>query len=158
MLKHAKSCRVQKSAPSVSGERLSCACYSDVSFGPTWQRVICCWCVVVENLYFKLLMNITSSQKTISANESQTFHHLISVDRKSQNMKTTATKGSQAKLQYFSKCPLGFLCCCLLLFQCFLEVFNLHSNVVPLFTLIYNADSEAISVKRVWFQDGEQQN
>lgn len=35
------------------------------------------------------------------------------------------------------------------LFECFLKVFNLHPNVVPLFNLIYNADAEVISVTKV---------
>lgn len=35
------------------------------------------------------------------------------------------------------------------LFECFLKVFNLHPNAVPLFNLIYNADTEAISVMEV---------
>lgn len=62
-------------------------------------------------------------------------------------------KGSHAKLQYFSKQPLGFLTPCRHL-NFFPPLLNLHPNALPLFSLIYNADTGALSVKEVHAQDG----
>lgn len=90
----------------------------------------------------------TFSHKTTFVNETNTFYHFINVDRSPRIWLWGPHKGSQAKLQYFSKRPLGFLPPYHYL-NAFLKVFNLHPNVVPLFSLIYNADAEAISVMEV---------
>jgi len=85
------------------------------------------------------------SQRTTFVNESNAFPQ--HVDKNPPIWLRGPHKGSQAKLQYFSKRPLGFLLSSL--FECFLKVFNLHPNAVPLFNFIYNADTKAISVTEV---------
>lgn len=92
-----------------------------------------------------LVGSSTFSMKTTFVNETNTFYQ--HVDRSPRIWLWGPHKGSQAKLQYFAKCPLVFYS--LSLFECFLKVFNLHPNAVPLFNLIYNADTEAISVMEV---------
>ena len=96
-----------------------------------------------------LLGNNTFSHMTTFVNESNTFYQ--HVDRSPRIWLWGPHKGSQAKLQYFSKRPLVFYS--LSLFECFLKVFNLHPNAVPLFNLIYNADAEAIRMTEVHPQE-----
>lgn len=118
---------------------------------------IICWWIKFSNSWHKqlfqmsqyLLENNTFSHTTTFVNETNTFYQ--HVDRSPRIWLWGPHKGSQAKLQYFSKRPLVFYS--LSLFECFLKVFNLHPNAVPLFNLIYNADAEAIRVTEVHPQE-----
>lgn len=82
------------------------------------QKIICCrryWWIKFSNLWHKqlfqmsqyLLGNNTFSRKTTFVNETNTFYQ--HVDRSPRIWLWGPHKGSQAKLQYFSKRPLGFL-------------------------------------------------
>lgn len=51
-------------------------------------------------------------------------------------------KAAKQNFNTFLNAPLVF--CSPSLFECFLKVFNLHPNAVPLFNWIYNADADAI--------------
>lgn len=62
-------------------------------------------------------------------------------------------KAAKQNFNTFLNGPLVFFS--LSLFECFLKVFNLHPNALPLFNLIYNADTEAISVTEVHPQERE---
>lgn len=64
-------------------------------------------------------------------------------------------KAAKQNFNTFLNSPLVFYF--LSLFKCFLKVFNLHPNAVPLFNLIYNADTEAISVTEVHPQEWERE-
>lgn len=63
-------------------------------------------------------------------------------------------KAAKQNFNTFLNGPLVFYSLSLL-FECFLKVFNLHPNAVPLFNLIYNADTGAISVTEVHPQERE---
>lgn len=60
-------------------------------------------------------------------------------------------KAAKQNFNTFLNAPLVFYS--LSLFECFLKVFNLNPNAVPLFNLIYNADAEAIRVTEVHPQE-----